>query len=149
MAVPEGEATRVAVGQPVAVASEAMAGRSFEGKVARFAYALEAASRTMLAEVTLPNAQLQLRPGMLVTAKLGIERHEEAALLPADAIVMEKTNAFVYAVNGDKAVKRPVKLGFTDGKQAEVVDGVQPGDTIVLSARSPVSDGQAVHVAAQ
>jgi len=149
VAVPESEATRVAVGQPVALVIDAQAGRSFEGKVARFSYALESASRTMLAEVTLGNAQLQLRPGMLVTAKLGIERHEDVALLPADAIVMEKTNAFVYAVDGDKAVKRPVKLGFTDGKQAEVLEGVQPADTIVLAARSPVSDGQAVRVAAQ
>jgi RND family efflux transporter MFP subunit len=149
VAVPESEATRVALGQPVAVTSEAMAGKTLEGKVARFSYALEPASRTMLAEITLGNTQLLLRPGMLVTARLGIERHEDAALLPAEAIVMEKANAFVYAVDGDKAVKRPVKLGFTDGRQAEVLEGVQPGDTIVLSARSPVSDGQVVRLAAQ
>jgi membrane fusion protein, multidrug efflux system len=149
VAVPEGEATRVAVGQPVAVVTDAMAGRTFEGKVARLSYALEVASRTMLAEVTLGNAQLLLRPGMLVTARLGIERHQDAALLPADAIVMEKANAFVYAVDGGKAVKRPVRLGFTDGKQAEVLEGVKPDDAIILAARNPVSDGQAVRVAAQ
>jgi RND family efflux transporter MFP subunit len=148
VAVPEAEATRVSVGQPVSVGTDAMAGRNFEGKVARFSYALDAASRTMMAEVSLANAQLLLRPGMLVTAKLGIERHEGVPVLPAEAIVMEKANAFVYAVVAGKAAKRPVKLGFTDGKQAEVLDGVKPEDEIILAAQSPVSDGQAVRVAA-
>ncbi len=148
-AVPELEASRVAAGQPVSVATENLPGKTFEGKVARFTYALDLASRTMLAEVSLDNPDLLLRPGMLVTAKLGIERHESAPLLPGDAIAMEKTNAFVYAVEGDKAVKRPVKLGFTDGKNAEVLEGVKPTDTLILVAQRPMSDGQAVRVVAQ
>lgn len=149
MAVPELEASHVAVAQPVSVSTENLPGKVFEGKVARFTYALDAASRTMLAEVSLENPELLLRPGMLVTAKLGIERHENASLLPSEAISMEKTNAFVYAVEGDKAVKRPIKLGFTDGKNAEVLDGVKPGDTLVLVGRAPISDGQPVRVVAQ
>jgi RND family efflux transporter MFP subunit len=147
--VPELEASRVAAGQPVSVSTENLPGKLFEGTVARFTYALDVASRTMLAEVSLDNPELLLRPGMLVTAKLGIERHENAALLPSDAIAMEKTNAFVYAVQGDKAVKRPIKLGFTDGKNAEVLEGVKPGDTLVLVGQRSMSDGQPLRVVAQ
>jgi membrane fusion protein (multidrug efflux system) len=147
VAVPEVEASRVAVGQSVSVSTDNVPGAGFEGKVARFSYALDAASRTMLAEVSLENPQLSLRPGMLVTAKLGIERHEEAKLIPSDALVMEKTNAFVYVVEGGKAVKRPIKIGFTDGKSVEVLEGVNPGDAIALIAKRAMSDGQLVRVA--
>jgi len=149
VAVPELEASRVSAGQPVSVITENIPGKGFEGKVARFTYALDVASRTMLAEVSLDNPELLLRPGMLVSAKLGIERHENAPLLPAEAIAMEKTNAFVYAVEGDHAAKRPVKLGFTDGKNAEVLEGVKPSDALILVGPRPISDGQPVRVVAQ
>src|ERR1700688_1390121 len=69
VAVPELEASRVAVGQTVQVTTENLPGMHFDGKVTRFAYALDAVSRTMLAEVMLDNPELRLRPGMLVTAR--------------------------------------------------------------------------------
>jgi len=148
LAVPELEASRVAVGQPVSVSTENVSDAQFDGKVARFAYALDANSRTMLAEVSLANPQLSLRPGMLVTAKLGIERRDNAAILPTEALVMEKTNAFVYTLVGDKAVKHPIKIGFNDGKNVEVLEGVTPADVVILVGKLTLADGQPVRVAA-
>ena len=145
--MPEAEASRVAVGQPVQVTTDNLPGMQFEGKVTRFSYALDAASRTMLAEIILENPALALRPGMLVTAKIGIERKESALLLPAEALVMEKANAFAYGVNGNKAKKLPIKVGFNDGKDVEVLDGLTPGDTVILAGKLKLSDGQAVQVA--
>jgi RND family efflux transporter MFP subunit len=147
VAVPELEASRVAVGQPVSVSTENLPGTQFEGKVARFTYALDAASRTMLAEVSLENPQLTLRPGMLVTAKLGIERRDNAAIVSSEALIMEKTNAFVYAIADGKAVKHPIKIGFNDGKNVEVLEGVTPTDAIILVGKLSMADGQPVHVA--
>jgi membrane fusion protein, multidrug efflux system len=148
VAVPELEASRVAVGQPVSVSTENLPGAQLEGKVSRFAYALDTSSRTMLAEVTLENPRLELRPGMLVTAKLGIERRDEAMLIPADALVLEKTNAFVYVIQGDKVAKRAIKVGFQDGKNVEVIEGVNPGEPLARVGKRTFTDGQAVRVAA-
>jgi membrane fusion protein, multidrug efflux system len=148
LAVPELEASRVALGQPVTVTTENLSGVQFAGKVTRFAYALDPGSRTMLAEVSLENAQLILRPGMLVTVKLGLERHENAALVSSDALVMEKTNAFTYVVDGDKAVKRPIRIGFNDGENVEVLEGVRPTDTIILVGKAGITNGQPIRVAA-
>lgn len=148
VAVPELEASRVAVGQPVSVITENLPGTQFEGKVARFTYALDTASRTMLAEVSLDNPKLALRPGMLVTAKLGIERKDSAAIMPAEALVMEKTNAFAYVLDGGKAAKRPLKIGFNDGKNVEVLEGVSADDSIILVGKLGLSNGQPVRVAA-
>jgi membrane fusion protein, multidrug efflux system len=149
IAVPELEASRVAVGQPVTVTSENVPGKTFEGKVARFTYALDLASRTMLAEVGLDNPDLLLRPGMLVTAKIGIERREQAAIVSSEAVAMEKANAFVFVVEGDKATKRPVKLGFSDGRNVEVLEGVKPGDTLALVGQRTLTNGQSVRVVSQ
>jgi membrane fusion protein (multidrug efflux system) len=101
----------------------------------------------MLAEVILENPALALRPGMLVTAKIGIERKESALLMPAEALVMEKANAFAYGVDGNKARKHPIRVGFNDGKSVEVLDGMGATDKVILAGKLKLSDGQAVQVA--
>jgi len=148
VAVPEIEAARVAVGQPVRVTTDNLPGRSFDGQVTRFTYALDQINRTMLVEAILKNPDLALRPGMLVTVKLGIEHKDQATLMPAEALVTERSNNFAYTVQGNKAVKHPVKVGFNDGKNVEVVDGLKDGDAVILAGKLKLSDGQPVQVAA-
>jgi membrane fusion protein (multidrug efflux system) len=147
IAVPEVEASRIIAGQPVLVTTDNLPGMHFDGKVTRFTYALDAASRTMLTEVMLDNPQLALRPGMLVTARMGIEHKESAPLMPVESLVMEKANAFAYTVDGNKAAKHPIKIGFNDGKNVEVVDGLVSSDAVILDAgKLKLSNGQAVQV---
>jgi len=63
VAVPEAEASLVQVGQPVRLSVEGLAGKSFEAKVTRFSYALDDATRTMLVEADLPNADPGIATG--------------------------------------------------------------------------------------
>jgi membrane fusion protein (multidrug efflux system) len=146
VAVPEIEAARVVVGQPVRVTTDNLPGRPFDGTVTRFTYALDPANRTMLAEAILRNPDLALRPGMLVTVRLGIEHKEQATLMPAEALVTERTNTFAYTVLADKAVKHAVKVGFNDGKNVEVVEGLGKDDSIIVAGKLKLSDGLAVRV---
>jgi membrane fusion protein (multidrug efflux system) len=146
VAVPESEASLVAKGQSVTLAVEGLPSRAFEGKITRFAYALDDASKTMLAEIELPNPKLELRPGMYATVKIGIERKEDALLLPLGALLIEKANASVFTVVENKAKKIPVKIGFNDGAKVEVVSGLKPDDLVILPDKRPFSDGQPVHV---
>jgi membrane fusion protein, multidrug efflux system len=148
VSVPEVEASRVAVGQPVLVTTDNLPGTHFDGKVTRFTYALDAASRTMLAEVILDNPNLALRPGMLVTAKIGIEHKESALLMPVDSLVTEKANAFAYTVGDGKATKHPIKIGFNDGQNVEVLEGLDTEDAVILVGKLKLSNGQVVQVAA-
>jgi membrane fusion protein (multidrug efflux system) len=148
VSVPEVEASRVAVGQPVLVTTDNLPGTHFDGTVTRFNYALDAASRTMLAEVMLDNPDLALRPGMLVTARIGIEHKERALLMPVDSLVMEKANAFAYTVAGGKAEKHPIKIGFNDGQNVEVLEGLGTRDEVIAAGKLKLSNGQAVQVGA-
>ena len=146
VAVPELESPLVAKGEPVQLTVDGLPGRVFEGKVTRFAYALEEASKTMLTEIELPNPKLELRPGMYATVKVGIERREDVLLVPADALVREKAGAFVFTVEDNKAKKTLVKIGFGDGTKFEIVSGVKAGDPVILVGSRALSDGQAVNV---
>lgn len=147
VAVPEAEASRVVKGQPVRFSVDALPERTFEGSVTRFSYALDESSRTMLAEVEIQNPKLELRPGMYASVQIALEHHDSALLVPATALVMEKTNAFVFIVEGDTARKRAVKLGFNDGAKAEIVDGLAVNQPVVLVGKRPLADGQKIQVA--
>ncbi len=144
VAMPELEAARVKVGQPVRVSIEGVTGNAFEAKVSRLAYALDDATRTMLVEADLPNPGLAFRPGQYATIKVGIEKHTDALLIPVDALVMEKTNAFAYVAADGKAKKTALKIGFNDGARVEVLSGLEPAAAVILVGKLILTDAQPV-----
>jgi RND family efflux transporter MFP subunit len=125
---------------------DGLPGRDFDGKITRFSYTLDEATKTMLAEIELPNPKLELRPGMYAIVKIGIERKEDALLVPVEALVVERAGAFVFTVKDTKAKKTRVQTGFNDGSNAEIVSGVKSDQPVILVGKRPLSDGQAVQV---
>jgi len=145
MAVPEVEAALVREGQPVKVSVEGLPGKVFEGKVTRQSFALDDATKTMLAEADLPNPDLTLRPGMYAMMKVGVEKHTGALLIPVEALVMEKANAFTFIADGRKAKKTMIKLGFNDGAMVEVLSGLKNDEGVILAGKLTIADGAAVN----
>lgn len=145
VAVPEAEVRHVSVGRPVEIRCDALgAGEPvMKGTVARMAYALDAATRTMAAEVDLPNEGMRLRPGFYVNVRLSVEDHPEATWVPAGAVVMEKANAFVFRWVDGQAHKTAVQLGFQDGERVEI-PSLRMEDTVLLPGPLPLADRQAV-----
>ncbi|PYQ16555.1 MAG: hypothetical protein DMF80_04525 [Acidobacteria bacterium] len=145
-AVPESDVPSVRKGLPVEVSAAELPGRSFPGSVTRIAYALDDATRTMAIEIEMPNADRALRPGMYVRVQLAVERKGKALLLPAQALVTEKEGSFVFAVVDGRARKVAVKTGHDDGVTVEVLAGLAPESTVVVSGKQGLADGQAVRV---
>ena len=151
VAVPELEAALVDKGEAVKFSVEGLPGKTFEAQVSRISYALDEATRTMLVEADAPNADLVLRPGMYATAKIGVETKADALLVPVEALVMEKTNAFIFVATGGgregppKAKKTAVKLGFNDGTKVEIASGATEQDRVLLVGKMTLTDGQAVN----
>ena len=146
VAVPELEASLIATGQPVGVTVDGLPARSFDGKVTRFAYALDEATKTMLAEIELPNPKLELRPGMYAVVKIGIERKADALLVPVETLVTERSGASVFTVVDAKAKKNPVKTGFNDSAHVEIVSGISSDQPVILVGKRTLGDGQAVQI---
>jgi len=82
ISVTEMETALVQVGKPVKATIDATGPAPVEATISRIAYALDPATRTMLAEADLKNPELKLRPGMYAMAKIAVEKHENALLHP-------------------------------------------------------------------
>jgi len=142
--VPELEASLVQAGQPVKVTVQGVANRVFSGTVTRHAFALDDATRMLHLEADLPNPQKELRPGMYATVRIGVEKHMNALLIPAGALLMEKANASVFQYVDGKAKKTPVKLGFNDGTNVEIISGLTGTEHVLIFGKAAPTDGQVV-----
>ncbi|MES2597622.1 MAG: efflux RND transporter periplasmic adaptor subunit [Verrucomicrobiota bacterium] len=143
--VTELETGLVIVGKPVKAQIDALGASAtpVEASISRIAYALDPATRTMLAEADLKNPELKLRPGMYAMTKIAVEKHDNATLIPVAALVMEKTNAFVFKHADGKAMKTAVKIGFNDGTNVEVPE-LKPDDVLLVPGTVTLTDKQAV-----
>lgn len=148
VAVPETEQTHIQIGQPIRWTTDDYPGEYFDGKVTRAYWALDKATKTMLTEAQIDNPGMKLRPGMLVNARIRIEKKEVALSLPAEAVVREKTSSFIFVFADGKAKKTQVETGFNDGTNVEIVAGVKPGDLAILPGQQSLRDGQLVKVTA-
>lgn len=144
--VPEPEVPLVKVGLPVEVTVDELPGRAFQGSVTRFAYALDEASKTMMAEAEIANPKSELRPGMYARARIAMERKADVLLIPAAALVSGKGQDFVFTVSEGKAKRVPVRAGFRDAASVEILEGLVPDQTVVLAGSNPPADGQSVTV---
>ena len=144
--VPETESSLVCVGQRASLVVDAIKGRSFDGQVARTTGVLDSRARTLRVEVELDSTAIDLRPGMFGTLTIALAEHPQAVLLPARCIRYEGGDPLVFCVTDGLIVKRPVKLGYFDGSRAEILEGIQAGDSVVVDSRSAIRPGQAIEV---
>src|SRR5207237_7086199 len=83
--VPESAVSRVHVGEAVDVRVSSL-GRTFPGRVARFADKIQQSTRTMDTEVDVPNPALTLIPGMYAEVNLRVDERRDALSVPLDAV---------------------------------------------------------------
>jgi RND family efflux transporter MFP subunit len=147
VSVNEREAPRVQLGQATQVELDAFPGRFFQGKVVRLSPAFDPSTRTLDAEVQLPNPTGELRIGMYGRAAIVLETHQGAAVVPATAVVINSMGRYAFVLDGDKVRRRTVEIGFDGGTWLEIVKGLSPGEEVVTAGTDALSDGASVRVA--
>jgi membrane fusion protein, multidrug efflux system len=147
--VPQKHSVAVRPGAGAQVLVRERPGRTFEGKVVRTSGSLDRASRTLLAEIHLPNRERTILPGMYVRVKLSLERDEPAVLIPARALAILNSGPHVVTIEADGTIRhRPVTLGRDFGAEVEVAAGLTGTERLVANPSDSLKDGQAVQVEA-
>jgi membrane fusion protein (multidrug efflux system) len=142
--VPEVQMELAATGQRLAGTTVAFPERVFEGTVSVVDVRLDPATRAVMVRGDFPNPDRALRPGMLLQVEL--ERPERQALLvPEISIVQVGRDSFVYRVRGDDTVEQvSVAIGARGQGQAEILEGLAPGDRIVVDGTGKLRPGDRI-----
>ncbi len=149
ISVNERVSSRVTLGQVANVTVDALPGRIFHGTVARLAPFFDPATRTLDAEVQLPNTDGTLRPGMYGRGTIILERHKGATVLPAAAMQMSDDQRYVFVLEGSRVRRKNVETGYDAGEWLEVMSGVEAGEDVVVAGADGLSEGAIVRVARQ
>jgi RND family efflux transporter MFP subunit len=146
--VPQTFMTSITVGMRVQVMVREFPKKPFEGVVANASGALDTASRTLLTEVRVRNAESTLRPGMYADVKLHLERDHPPLIIPTSALIIQATGPRVAVLGAEQKVRfQAVELGRDYGATVEIVRGIEPGDQVITSPPDGLSESSVVRIA--
>ena len=137
----------VKLGMPVEIRTDIFPGEVFAGKVSLIYPALDASTRTFTVEVTVPNGNEKLRPGMFARSTFNMG-DKEGIMVPDVAVLKQvgSSERYLYVVKDGKAERRSVKVGRQIGSDVDILSGVADGEQIAVTALSRLADGVEVEV---
>ena len=143
--VPESAVPMIRLGTTVTVHVQAL-NRDFEGKVARFADAVNQETRTMHTEVDVHNTDGSIIEGMYAEVELTLAKKVNALGVPIQAVNRNGSEATVLTVNSqDRIEEHAVRLGIEGVNQVEIISGLNPKDRVVIGSRSDFRPGDHVN----
>lgn len=147
--VPEKEIGRIRIGQEAFVMSDHLANHQFLGKVKRVSPVVDPQSGTFKVTIGINNKSNKLRPGMFINVHVITETHMDAVLVPKPAIVYENENMNVFVVRDSIAHKAVLNAGFQNYEFVEALNGLEPGDQIIIVGQSGLKDQTKVKVVSE
>jgi HlyD family secretion protein len=133
--VPDEDLNYVHPGTPATFTSASIPGKTFRGRIMDVNAIPTSGTLSYRARVREPNPGDVLRGGMLVSVQIRKEFHPRAVVVPRTAIFQTDRGANVYTVADGKAKLLPVKVGLQTDTLSEVLGGVVPPGTIVITTR--------------
>jgi len=140
------EAIDVAVGSKAVVSVYARPGEVFGGRVVRVGEVIDPRTRRLPVEVELDDHGGRLRPGLV--ARFAVETGEPTMVMrvPLEGVFERFGSQQVYVIIDGMAERREVALGLVGAGFAEVTQGIEPGETIVVKGVTRVVAGSKVQV---
>jgi RND family efflux transporter MFP subunit len=140
--VDEEDIARVVVGQKVAMRSDALPDRLFDGEVAEITPKGDPVARSYRVRIRFADPDATepsgLRVGMTMDTNVIVSRRDGVLLVPNRALHGEA----VWVVNDGALHKRDVKRGVAGSKRTEIVSGLSDGDRVVVSGDDDLREGR-------
>jgi multidrug efflux system membrane fusion protein len=109
--------------------------------------AIDPTTGSVRLKAEFPNDDEALFPNQFVNARLELEVHHGATLVPEAAVQRGMQGTFVWVLKDDQTVEmRPVTLGVTEGPDASITTGVAPGERVVVDGAEGLRQGGRVTV---
>ena len=148
--VPEIYAPSIRPGLPASVELPAFPGERFLGTVARSAEAIDPTTRTLRAEIDVPNKDGRLFPGSYAQAHFDAHASTVRMSVPVNALLFRSEGPRAAVVSSDGKVHlKAVVIGRDYGTDVEILDGLDPSELIILNPSDSLEEGQSVQATKQ
>src|SRR5690554_511850 len=139
--------SQVSIGMPVEVQADALGDEVFEGKISLIYPTIDPMSYTFTVEVTVPNSNQKLRPGMFSRVKMNFGSNDRPLL--SDLAVLKQVGSndrYVFVEENGKAKYTLVQLGVRIDDKYEILSGLNAGDKVIIHGNTNLIDGSEVEV---
>jgi membrane fusion protein (multidrug efflux system) len=143
--ISENEYARLRGSQEILVNVELADGKEYPqaGKLNFAGSTVDAATGTVQMRAELPNPKLDLLPGQYVRVRV-LAGTQQAFVVPQTAVAQNESGRFVWVMDDDKAVQRQVRAGNWLGQDWIILDGLKPGDRVIVDNLVRLRPGIAV-----
>ena len=138
--VDELDAAKIVIGQKVLLSFDSLGGQVYQGKVATIAPRIDNATKSFKIKVDVTD-NVSLQPGMSAELNILQSERSDALLIPVSAI----DGNHVFIVKNGRATLRTIKTGIRDNKKAEIIEGLEKGDLVILNP-ADIKNGDSVTV---
>jgi len=141
---------RVHQGMPVQVSLPSYLSHVYQGKVTAISQLaeprsqLESGARTVRVRIELDEPLPGMIPGIEVNVDARVVMRSRTLLIPAEAVVEDKEQRWVWVVRNKRAEKQPITTGATNYLAVEVLQGLAEGDLVVVTEKDRLESGRAV-----
>ncbi|MCF6194340.1 MAG: efflux RND transporter periplasmic adaptor subunit [Kangiellaceae bacterium] len=143
--IPANRLGMVAKGQTVQLIVDSVA-KELVAKVDLVSPIVDPTTGTIKITLRLDDYPLAVRPGDFTEVHMVTDQHQNALLVPSNAIIEERGNHFLYTVSNNKAQRRPVESGFVMSANTEIISGIEKNDLVVIKGQRNLNDDIAVDV---
>jgi len=152
ISVPQLYVASMRAGLPADLVIANLNNQAFRGTIVRTAGAVDPSTRTLLAEVDVPNPGRVLLPGMYAQVRITVERVNPPLVIPSTALVNRASGPQVMELipgaNGRATVRiRSVQVARDYGATMEIVSGLTDGALVATIGTQILADGQTVQIA--
>lgn len=120
--------------------------RKFPGVITNVLPTVDPLSHTGKVEVQIKNYDNKLKPGMSATVKLLLGRHDNAIVIPKEAIIEKLGERYVFLYANGIARKSSIETGYDNGTEIEITKGINVGDRLVTSDLNVLVDRTKIQV---
>lgn len=145
------EAGRIQPGNSVALLGKAITGENAAGAVKQIYPAaftkissLGIEQQRVRVLIDYDREELNLRPGTRLDVQIVTGESDNALAVPERATFRREGQSYVFKVVGGRAVLTPVRIGLKNDTWAEVLEGLNEGDTVVFEPENDLEDGSLV-----
>lgn len=144
--VPAGYLGRVKTGELAVVRVEPLPDKEFSGAVVQVAPSVDPQTNTIAVRVRLANPTGALKAGIFGNARIAVDIHPNALVVPQEALVVEGDKTFVFVSRGEKVEKRKVTVGIREDGHVEIVAGLKDDERVVTTGAFGLGDGTKIKI---
>jgi len=145
--VPASRLLEIKVGEAFSFESNAVPDATFAARVISVLPAVDPATNNGTVRIRVENSKRRFKLGQYLSVNLPLKQNAPRLVVPRQAVYPDESGEpHVYKVTGGEAESVPVKIGVQSGDKAEILEGVQEGDTVVVTGGYGLPEKSKVHV---